>query len=118
MRRLTWMLGIAICLCIAGGIAGVVFLRVRVSGFSARAQPSVLEGWAAREARSMALPAEAKARTNPITDSPAVLAEARAPWADHCAACHSSNGSGAAEIGRHMYPPAPDMRKADTQNLT
>jgi len=88
------------------------------NGFSARAQPSVLERWVARQARSMALPAEAKTRRSPIGDSPEVLAEARAHWADHCAACHSNNGSGDAEMGKHMYPPAPDMRQPDTQNLS
>jgi mono/diheme cytochrome c family protein len=66
----------------------------------------------------MALPTDAKERTNPVPDSPEVLAAARAHWADHCAACHSNNGSGDSEMGKHMYPPAPDMRKADTQNLT
>jgi Cytochrome C oxidase, cbb3-type, subunit III len=43
---------------------------------------------------------------------------ARAHWADHCAACHSNNGSGDAEMGKHMYPPAPDMRQSETQSLT
>jgi mono/diheme cytochrome c family protein len=91
---------------------------MQTSGFSARAQPSVLERWAARRARAMASPAGAKERTNPVPDSPEVLAEARAHWADHCAACHSNNGSGEAEMGKHMYPAAPDMRQAETQNLT
>jgi mono/diheme cytochrome c family protein len=53
-----------------------------------------------------------------VPDSPEALAEARAHWADHCAACHANNGSGDVEMGKHLYPPAPDMRQADTQNLT
>jgi len=118
MRRLIWMLAGAIALCIVVGIACDVFLKTRANGFSARAQPSVLERRIARQARAMALPASAKARTNPIADSPEVLAEARAHWADHCAACHSNNGSGGAEMAKHMYPPAPDMRQPDTQNLS
>jgi hypothetical protein len=32
--------------------------------------------------------------------------------------CHANNGSGDAEIGTHMYPPAPDMRLSGTQRLT
>ena len=118
MRRLIWMLGGAIALSMVVGIAFGVFLNTRSNGFSVRAQPSVLERWVARQARAMALPADAKARTNPIRDSPEVLAEARAHWADHCAVCHSNNGSGDAEMGKHMYPPAPDVRQPDTQNLT
>lgn len=118
MRGLIWMVAGAIALCIAVGIACAMFLKTRRDGFSARAQPSVLERWVARQARSMALPTDAKTHRNPIGDSPEVLAEARAHWADHCAACHSNNGSGDAEMGKHMYPPAPDMRRPDTQNLS
>jgi mono/diheme cytochrome c family protein len=66
----------------------------------------------------MAWPAGARERRNPVIDSPEILAEARAHWADHCAACHANNGSGDTEMGMHMYPPAPDMRQAETQKLT
>jgi len=78
----------------------------------------VIERWVARQARAMAAPAGTRDRTNPIGDSPEVLAEARAHWADHCAVCHANNGSGDTEMGKHMYPPTPDMRQAETQNLT
>jgi len=66
----------------------------------------------------MALPSGAKERANPVSDSPEVLTDARGHWADHCAACHANNGSGDTEMGKHMYPPAPDMRHEGTQNLT
>ena len=65
----------------------------------------------------MAVPAGAKEQTNPSGESPEVIADARAHWADHCAACHANNGSGDTEIGRHLYPPAPDMREADEEAL-
>jgi mono/diheme cytochrome c family protein len=39
-------------------------------------------------------------------------------WADHCASCHANDGSGATDLGRSLYPPAPDMRLPATQNLT
>jgi mono/diheme cytochrome c family protein len=97
---------------------GVIFLKTRADRFSARAQPIAFERWVARQARSMAMPASAKDRTNPVPAAVEVLAEARAHWADHCASCHSNNGSGASEAGKYMYPPAPDMRQAETQNLT
>ena len=117
MNRLRWfLLGVA-SLCGVALAAGAVFL-LGAHGFSARAKPSGIERWIARQARSVALPADAKSRANPVADSPEVLADARAHWADHCAACHSNNGSGDAEMGKHMYPPAPDMRQANTQDLT
>jgi len=109
--------GRAIALVFVLCTAGLIFLKTCANGFSARAEPCLIERWVARQARAMAAPAGARDRTNPIGNSPEVLAEARAHWADHCAVCHANNGSGDTEMGRHMYPPAPDMRQADTQNL-
>ncbi len=118
MRNLIWLVpgAIALAVMLIGG--GLIFLKTGANGFSARAQPSVLESFAARQARAMALPAGARERANPVADSSEVLMDARTHWADHCAACHSNNGSGNAEMGKHMYPPAPDMRQANTQDLT
>jgi mono/diheme cytochrome c family protein len=113
-----WFLAGAIALAAAAAGSGLVFLNMLANGFSARSQPSAAERWAARQARAMAVPSGARERANPIADSPEVLGEARAHWADHCALCHSNNGSGAVEMGKHMYPPAPDMRQAGTQDLT
>ena len=47
-----------------------------------------------------------------------VLAAARAHRADHYATCHANDGSGDTKMGKHMYPPAQDMRGADTQTMT
>ncbi len=118
MRGLIWFLAGAITLIVIVCGGGAIFLKTRASGFSARTQPSALERWAARQARAVALPIGGTERLNPVADSPEVLAEARVHWADHCAGCHSNNGSGTAEMGKHMYPPAPDMRQAATQDLT
>jgi len=41
-----------------------------------------------------------------------------AHWADHCAACHANNGSGATMYGKTMYPRPPDMRQKDTQEMS
>jgi len=64
------------------------------------------------------MPAAAIRRTNPVSGSPAVLAEARAHWADHCAICHANDGSGDTPMGKQMFPPAPDMRQPGTQRMT
>ena len=118
MRSLIWFLGGAIALVIVVCGGGLIFLKTHANGFSARAQPSVLERFAARQARAMALPAGSRERVNPVAESSEVLADARAHWADHCAVCHANNGSGDTEMGKHMYPPAPDMRQEGTQRLT
>jgi len=87
-------------------------------GLSAREQPGALEQWVARRARTLAVPKDARSIKNPVPDSPQVQADARAHWADHCAACHANNGRGDVEMGKHMYPPAPDMRLPETQQMT
>ena len=98
--------------------AACALVLTNVRGFSAREKPTAVEQWIARRVRAMATPADARTRVNPIPRSPEILAEARAHWADHCAACHANNGSGDAEMGQHMYPPAPDMRQPGTQQMT
>jgi mono/diheme cytochrome c family protein len=99
-------------------ILGIAFMKTSAGGFSARDQPTALEKFAARQARDMAMPSDARDKPNPVANSTEVLAEARAHWADHCATCHANDGSGQTEMGPHMYPPAPDMRQPDTQHLT
>ena len=117
MNRLRWFLFGAISL-LAAGLAGGMFFILSNRGFRASDEPSHLETWIARTARSAALPSNARARTNPLPNNPEVLAEARAHWADHCAGCHSNDGSGDALLGKRTYPPAPDMRLPATQQMT
>jgi mono/diheme cytochrome c family protein len=114
MKRLVTVAALAIAL----GVAAWIFLRTAAHGFSARDQPTSIEALLARSARRLAVPADARAQANPQPDSPEVLADARAHWADHCASCHANNGSGDTEMGRNLYPRAPDMRAPATQNLS
>jgi len=112
LKTLLWMLGSVVLL-----VGGVGFRMIR-RGFSARDNPSWIETFVARSARSMAVPSAAKQVGNPITNTPEHLAEARAHWADHCAVCHANNGSGNTTIGQNLYPKAPDMRLAASQKMT
>jgi mono/diheme cytochrome c family protein len=117
MAKLGWFLLGAIFILAAEAVyAGIILSRAH--GWSAREQPSAIERWIARRARGVALPAAAGHQLNPVPNTPEVLAEARAHWADHCASCHANDGSGDTTLGKHMYPPAPDMRAAETQHLT
>jgi hypothetical protein len=88
------------------------------SGVSAKEQPGRLEEFLARGARNMAISRRAKSLTNPVEYSAAVIADGRAHFADHCATCHANDGSGKTAIGQSLWPKAPDMREAPTQNLT
>ena len=117
MIHARWLLWGVLGICAMVLAAGMIFLH-QAGGFSTRDHPTGLERWIAQEARALALPADAKSKTNPVQNAPEVLAEARAHWADHCFTCHANDGSGETAQGRQMYPPAPDMRLPATQNLT
>ena len=97
---------------------GALFLKSNANGFSARAEPTSVEVFLARTARNFALPSKAKERPNPIKQTHEAMEEAMAHWADHCAVCHGNDGAGNVEMGRAMYPHAPDMRQNGTQKLT
>jgi mono/diheme cytochrome c family protein len=114
-RRRRWPLALALAAVL---LAFVVALATRGIGFSARATPWTVEERVALAARSWAIPASARNRTNPVAATPEVVQEGLAHWADHCALCHSNDGSGTTGLGRSFYPPAPDMRAGRTQQLT
>jgi len=116
MTRFRWFLFGAIAMLVAAFALGIMLLRSQ--GLSAREEPGFAERWLARQARNLAIPASAKNSANPVPNKNEVLVEGRAHWADHCASCHANDGSGDTEMGKHMYPPAPDMRQPSTQNLT
>lgn len=90
---------------------------VTAHGFSAREKPSALEAYLAKHARGIATPPGAKELKNPLSPTPLNIAEARDHFADHCAICHANDGSGRSQINSGLYPPAPDMKQAVTQDL-
>jgi mono/diheme cytochrome c family protein len=114
MNNLRWYLLGSLSSVVLALLAGVLVLT-QSHGFSAREQPSSIEKAMAQMARSQALPADVLAKKNPVVLTPEALAEGRAHWADHCASCHGNDGSGETEMGQHLYPPAPDMKLAETQ---
>lgn len=113
-----WRLVLSVALCVAIGLLAAALLLRNAHGFSASAPPTRLETWIAGWARAAALQADARGRANPVPNTPEVLADARTHWADHCAVCHANDGGGDTFMGRHTYPPAPDMRLPATQRMT
>jgi mono/diheme cytochrome c family protein len=105
-------------LVLAGAILATATAYMLSRGFSARSEPTRVETFLARELRHMAVPSAARQMTNPVAAGSEVLSEAMEHFADHCAFCHSNDGSGNNPIGKGLYPRAPDMRQADTQNLS
>ena len=88
------------------------------TGFSAKAEPNELEVLIARQLRHLAIPIENRRLRNPLPVTQELMQDARAHFADHCASCHANNGSGQTAIGKNVYPKSPDLRLADTQNMS
>ncbi len=98
-------------------VAILVFASMMRRGFSTHDEPSRVEAVMARAMRRWSVPSDLRNEKNPVPLTPAVLAEARAHFADHCAGCHANDGKGQA-MGSQMYPKAPDMTLAATQSLS
>ena len=100
-------------------VAGlVVFAYFIGAGVSARPAPGRVETFVARTLRDIAIAWHTQNRQNPIPLSDEIVAQGRDHFADHCASCHANDGSGEVEMGRGLYPRAPDMRLPATQQLS
>ena len=115
MKRGTLILLVVV---LAVGLAVAAGVSILHNGLSARATPTAMETMLARNARHLAIPANARDEHNPIPPSEETLKGARAHFADHCAACHANDGSGDTMYGKGLYPKPPDLRLAQTQELS
>ena len=116
MRILRYFLWITMAMMAIAMIAGGWYMKNH--GFSARQKPAALEVYLARHVRRLASPPDARSLKNPLEPTPLAIAEGRDHFVDHCAVCHANNGSGNTQINAGLYPPAPDMRQTQTQELT
>lgn len=111
------LVGVVLLAAAAASAAGA-FWYARATGLSALAEPSAAEARVARAVRRLAISSDVRERANPVPRSDETLAEGRTHFADHCASCHANDGSGDTEMGRNLFPKAPDMRLPATQELT
>ncbi len=112
LRIAAWLVFLLV-LVVAGAL-----LIVQGRGVSARPDPSWVETRAALFLRGWLTPPTFKGLMNPVTATPDNFVAARQHFADHCASCHSNDGSGNTEMGQSFYPKAPDMRLPRTQQLS
>jgi mono/diheme cytochrome c family protein len=108
----------AILVLLVLGAAALFFREAIAHGFSAREEPWAIEKFVARRLRRLAIGSEVKQMRNPVGATTHAIAEGRDHFADHCALCHANNGSGETRINEGLYPPAPDLRQSDTQDLS
>ena len=98
-------------------IAGTM-LVLQGRGISARPQPSAIEKRGALFMRSWMTPSTYKGLKSPVSPTEENFVAGRDHFADHCMPCHGNDGSGETEMGRNLYPKAPDMRLPRTQQLS
>jgi len=95
-----------------------LLVYLRVTGLRTGGESGAIETSLARAARRVAIPSAIRTMANPVPKSAEAVADGMAHFADHCAVCHANDGSGDTEMGRGLYPKAPDMRLAPTQQLS
>jgi mono/diheme cytochrome c family protein len=115
--KLALVVGLAV-MAVSLGALGWIGYEAFVVGFSSKGEPRAWEVTLIRQLRRAAIPREQREKPNPVPAEAEVLAQARAHFADHCASCHGNDGSGQTSIGQNLYPPAPDMRLKETQDLS
>jgi mono/diheme cytochrome c family protein len=110
-RRLVWIAGFVIVVLVAA-------VLVRGTGISSRRNSFPGEERLARTAWRYLVPSDVRSAANPVPDTPETRQAGLEHFADHCAACHASTGSGETAIGRNVYPPVRDLRGGRSQDLT
>src|SRR5438477_10936331 len=108
MKRRTLVI-IVVALALLGLIAAVAASLLH-DGLSARAKPTRIETVIARNARHLAIPANARLTQNPVLASVEDLRDARLHFADHCAICHGSDCGGETTSGRGLSSQPPEPR--------
>ena len=94
------------------------FVFVKATGLSARGTPGPVETSVARRLRAWSVPSDYRDLRNPVLRNDESMRNWMDHFADHCATCHGNDGSGQTEMGKGMFPPAPDMRAAATQGMS
>lgn len=105
-------------IAIVASFVALIVGWIAFSGMGARTVPGAIETYLARSVQRLAIPKQARSAKNPMESTPESLVEGRRHFADHCASCHANDGSGRTAVGQNLYPRVPDMRLAETQNLT
>jgi mono/diheme cytochrome c family protein len=115
-----WLFRVFVLLLAAGAVAvGLAYWYVQKNApFSASGAPTRLETEIALRLRHLSIPADQRARTNPLPATAENLHEGLEHFADHCAVCHGNTGAGDTALGRGLYPKPPILREARTQSLS
>ena len=99
-------------------VAAIITVALISRGFRATSEPSAFETNVARTVRNWAIPRRARNEKNPLQPTPENLQKAREDFLAQCSTCHGYVDTAVPQIGRALYPRAPDLRSPSTQSLT
>lgn len=117
MRLIVKLTGLALLVIVVGG--GALLAYARGTGLRSQPAPGQFETRIARAVRGVAIPADDKARRNPLANSRDASNEGLQHFARYCSLCHGNNGGGEkTPLGNGLFPKPPDLRQALTQQLT
>jgi predicted CXXCH cytochrome family protein len=116
-RRRVVMALIAVLAGVA--LASVLIYRSVIPGLSsARSEPPAIETAVATWLLRASVPAEDRARANPVGGDPAGIAAGQTIFRQKCEICHAYDGGGKTEIGAGQYPRPPALRSMNIMALT
>jgi hypothetical protein len=107
---------VLLLLVILACAAGAALLIHR--GFRATTEPSRFEAVIARTVRDFSIPDDARRQKNPLEATQHNLDDVSEKFLAVSSNCHGRDGSGMTPAGQSLYPCVPDLRSAQTQNLT
>jgi mono/diheme cytochrome c family protein len=116
MRVMRDVLVTLLVIVIVAGVGAYAFARS--GGLSARRRPSALEEWIGTPLRNASAAAQGGDLVNPLADQPEAWRAATTKYAARCAMCHNTNGKGATMLGSNVSPPAANLTRQDTQDLS
>jgi len=91
---------------------------VRQIGLSADRTPGRVETVIARNLVRLSIPAEQAAAVNPLKNDTDAWRRGHTLFDSHCAVCHGTDARGATPIGKHTYPPVPDLTASAIQRFS
>ncbi|HKS82513.1 MAG TPA: cytochrome c [Candidatus Acidoferrales bacterium] len=101
-------------------LVGIVFVGASFAtlfDLSAVPDPGRLETFAANEAKNWLVYRESRSvRSKETPTTPADLDNAQMIFGSECSDCHGDDGRKPTDIGRGLYPRAPDLGSAEVQN--
>jgi mono/diheme cytochrome c family protein len=115
-RRFLTAALVAVVVIVVG--AGALYQWLVPGLSSARTEPGPLETKIATWLLHESVPAEAKARTNPLANDAAEIAAGSDLFKQKCEVCHAYDGGGKTEIGSGEYPRPPALHSMDVVSMS